>query len=121
MFVEECFDILDNPRELSVDEFREFREQFDGILHSFNEQYKDTTELIMKSQKVMAATPLRTKIRAYKKPFTDARNRMGCSENWYNSWYAIANTFSQEEIDYFSDETLEALDKLGDKISEALY
>lgn len=25
---------------------------------------------------------------------TTARNSMGCSENWYNSYYAIKETFS---------------------------
>lgn len=52
---------------------------------------------------------------------TTAVNRMGCSENWYNPFYAIRHTFYDEEISGFGDETLEALVKLGSKMSEALY
>lgn len=34
-----------------------------------------------------------------KKPaLTTARNSMGCDENWYNSYFAIKETFSIEEI-----------------------
>ena len=29
---------------------------------------------------------------------TTARNRMGCDENWYNSYFAIKETFSIEAI-----------------------
>ena len=29
----------------------------------------------------------------------NARNRMGCDENWYNSYCAISHTFSREEIE----------------------
>ena len=27
-----------------------------------------------------------------------ARNSMGCSENWYNPFYAMMETFTREEI-----------------------
>ena len=34
-----------------------------------------------------------------KKPvLTTAKNSMGCDENWYNSYFAIKETFSIEEI-----------------------
>ena len=52
---------------------------------------------------------------------TTARNRMGCSENWYNPYYAIKMTFSMEEIESMSEKELNNLVKLGDAISEGLY
>ena len=32
---------------------------------------------------------------------TTARNSMGCSENWYNSYYAMKETFTREEIEKY--------------------
>ena len=52
---------------------------------------------------------------------TTARNSMGCSENWYNPYYAIKMTFSMEEIESMSEKELNNLVKLGDAISEGLY
>lgn len=52
---------------------------------------------------------------------TTARNSMGCSENWYNPYYAIKMTFSMEEIEAMSEKELNNLVKLGDAISEGLY
>ena len=52
---------------------------------------------------------------------TTARNSMGCSENWYNSYYAIKETFSVEEILSMSNKEIENLVKLADEIAEALY
>ena len=52
---------------------------------------------------------------------TTARNRMGCSENWYNPYYAIKMTFSMEEIESMSEGELNNLVKLGENISEGLY
>lgn len=52
---------------------------------------------------------------------TKARNSMGCSENWYNSYYAISNTFSIEEINNMSDTEIDNLVKLADEIAMALY
>ena len=52
---------------------------------------------------------------------TTARNRMGCSENWYNPYYAIKMTFSMEEIESMSEKELNNLVKLGENISEGLY
>ena len=52
---------------------------------------------------------------------TDARNSMGCSENWYNSYFAIAKTFSHEEIQEMPDSEIENLVKLGDAIAEGLW
>ena len=52
---------------------------------------------------------------------TTARNSMGCSENWYNSYYAIKMTFTMEEIESISEKELNNLVKLADNIEENLY
>lgn len=52
---------------------------------------------------------------------TTARNSMGCDENWYNSYFAIKETFSIDEINSMSDKEIENLIRLGDNMSEALY
>jgi hypothetical protein len=52
---------------------------------------------------------------------TTARNSMGCDENWYNSYYAIKETFTIEEINFMSDKEVENLVRLGDSMSEAFY
>ena len=52
---------------------------------------------------------------------TDAKNRMGCSENWYNAYYAIKETFSIDEIIRMTDKEVENLVKLADEIGMALY
>lgn len=51
----------------------------------------------------------------------DARNRMGCDENWYNPYYAIKNTFPREEIAKMTDQEIRNLIKLADAIAGALY
>lgn len=52
---------------------------------------------------------------------TDSKNRMGCSENWYNTYYAIKETFSINEIQSMSNKEIENLVKLADKIGQELY
>lgn len=52
---------------------------------------------------------------------TDARNKMGCSENWYNPYYAIKQTFSLEEIQSMTDREIENLVRLADEIGMGLY
>jgi hypothetical protein len=52
---------------------------------------------------------------------TDARNRMGCSENWYEPYYCIAHTFSEEEINQMTEHEIDMLVKLAETIGEALY
>lgn len=52
---------------------------------------------------------------------TDARNRMGCSENWYDPYYAIKQSFSLEEIEKMSEREIQNLVKLAANISEGLY
>lgn len=49
------------------------------------------------------------------------RNRMGCSENWYDPYYAISQTFNDEELDRMSEKELDNLIKLADSMSDALY
>ena len=52
---------------------------------------------------------------------TTARNRMGCDENWYNSYYSISHTFTKEELEDMSESEIDNLVKLADSISESLY
>jgi len=52
---------------------------------------------------------------------TDARNSMGCSENWYNPYYAMRETFTKEEIENMSDKEIDNLIKLAENIMKALY
>lgn len=52
---------------------------------------------------------------------TDARNSMGCSENWYNSYYCIAHTFSEDEIKRMTGHEIDLLVKLAETIGDALY
>ena len=49
------------------------------------------------------------------------QNRMGCSENWYNSYFAMMATFTKEEIQSMSNKEIENLLKLADNIAEGLY
>lgn len=48
-------------------------------------------------------------------------NRMGCSENWYNSYYAIAQVFTDNELASMSKREIDNLIKLAEAIQEALY
>lgn len=136
---EQMFDILNNPRELRVDEIREFYDAIGGYNQEWCDAYNSLTpdmpdyadriaELNKESRErnekldiLNSATPVRSYIKAFKKPFTSARNRMGCSENWYNSYYAIAQTFDDETIEQMPDIELQHLVELGDRIAEALY
>lgn len=49
------------------------------------------------------------------------RNIMGCSENWYNPYYAIYATFSREEVMAMPDSEVEHLIRLAGKIADGLY
>ena len=53
--------------------------------------------------------------------YTKGQNIMGCSENWYNPYYAIKQTFTYEELYKMSEEELNNLVKLAETISEGLY
>lgn len=49
------------------------------------------------------------------------RNRMGCSEDWYDCYYAITQTVHSEVINNMSDEALDALVDCVCAVQEALY
>lgn len=51
----------------------------------------------------------------------EGHNIMGASENWYNPYYAIKQTFTEEEINNMSLDELNHLIKLADVLSEAFY
>jgi len=53
--------------------------------------------------------------------YTKAQNIMGCSENWYNPYYALKNTFTYKELEKMSEDELNNLVKLAETISEGLY
>lgn len=46
---------------------------------------------------------------------------MGCDENWYDPYYAVANTFDDEELKAMPEQELENLLKLAKTIGDALY
>lgn len=52
---------------------------------------------------------------------TKAHNIMGCSENWYNPYYALKHTFTTEELEAMSEQELNDLLKIADVLSEAFY
>lgn len=52
---------------------------------------------------------------------TNAQNRMGCSENWYNPYFAIKETFTRKEIENMSKKEVDNLVKLAKNIAEGLY
>ena len=60
-------------------------------------------------------------IALYKFPDKIMRNRMGCDESWYDSYYAIKETFSVKEIESMSENEVDNLVRLGNNIAEALY
>ena len=67
----------------------------------------------------MSKAELIKEIKDYKR--TDAKNSMGCSENWYSFVYAMKQTFTIEEIEQMTDEELKKLERLADNIQEGLY
>ena len=52
---------------------------------------------------------------------TNARNSMGCSEDWYCYPYAISRTFTRQEVENMSDETISLLVKLAGTLADAFY
>lgn len=52
---------------------------------------------------------------------TEARNSMGCSESWYNPYFALNETFSMEQLSEMSETELNNLIKLAETIGEGLY
>lgn len=49
------------------------------------------------------------------------RNRMGCSEDWYDAFFAMKQTFTKEEVEAMSDNELNNLFRLANNIQEGLY
>ena len=49
------------------------------------------------------------------------RNRMGCSEQWYNPLYSITHTFASGEIEQMTEEELQHLYRLANSIADAFY
>lgn len=67
----------------------------------------------------MKANELLNGIERYKD--TKANNVMGCSENWYNFFFAMKETFTPEEIQSMTDRECELLERLATNIQEGLY
>lgn len=51
----------------------------------------------------------------------DGKNRMGCSESWYDPYYAISQTFTADEVAAMQDKEVANLIKLAENIQESLY
>jgi hypothetical protein len=51
---------------------------------------------------------------------TSTRNSMGCSENWYNPYYAISEVFSYKEVESMSEDEVDNLLRLARSITETL-
>ena len=52
---------------------------------------------------------------------SNQRNRMGCSESWYDCYYAITQTLTEEEVKHLDDDTIELLVRCVSAVQEALY
>lgn len=52
---------------------------------------------------------------------TTAKNIMGCSESWYDPYYAIKKTFTREQIQSMTDAEVANLILLAENIAEGLY
>lgn len=52
---------------------------------------------------------------------TDRVNRMGCYEDWYDKWYAVGTTFSEDELNNMSGLEIAHLLRLAEAIGDALY
>lgn len=53
-------------------------------------------------------------------PSNNNRNRMGCSESWYDFEYAMMETFNEEEIKSMSDTEFAHLERLASNIQGGL-
>ena len=60
-------------------------------------------------------------IASYKASDKIMRNRMGCNESWYDSYYTIKETFPVEEIESMSEKEVDNLVRLANNIADALY
>ena len=48
-------------------------------------------------------------------------NRMGCSEDWYDPFYCLHETFSEGELGAMTEQELNNLYRLAAEITSALY
>lgn len=69
----------------------------------------------------MSKEEILEKIKLAKLQTTTAKNRMGCSENWYDCYYAVGATFGEGELGEMSEEMLNNLIKLAQEIADALF
>lgn len=98
---------------------RELYNSKDTADNNFNKAYKIASKrynLIKVSDK----EKLLEYIMEEQKP-NNKRNRMGCSENWYEPFYAIKQTFTKEEIENMTDLEINHLYMLACNISDGLY
>ena len=51
----------------------------------------------------------------------NARNSMGCAEDWYMFAYAMKETFSMDEIENMSQKEIDLLYKLHCNVVDGLY
>ena len=49
------------------------------------------------------------------------RNSMGCSESWYDPFFCMQQTFAEDELGAMTEQELNNLYRLADKITTALY
>lgn len=52
---------------------------------------------------------------------TSERNRMGCSEDWYDCYYAVTQTLTPDEVKEMSDVDLDKLIRVVSTVQEYLY
>jgi hypothetical protein len=61
-------------------------------------------------------------LNAYHQPDVNHRqNRMGADDAWYDVDYAITQVFTQEQVREISDDEIDHLVLLGERMSEMLY
>lgn len=91
----------------------------DGMRHSMD-LVGDAYMHALKENKEMSA---KEKMTEYMRNSvsTNAHNSMGCSENYYNPFYSVMDTFTEDEIMDMDDTEIEHLLKLADNIAEGLY
>ena len=86
--------------------------------HNLNVEYDENSEILT------CRIPDREAINRYYEGLSkpkEGKNRMGCSESWYDPYYAITQTFTKDHIDMIEDEDLLDLVKLAENIQSALY
>ena len=61
-------------------------------------------------------------LNAYRQPDVNHRqNRMGADDAWYDVDYAITQVFTQEQVRKMSDDEIDHIVLLGERMSEMLY